>query len=113
VPPDLAQRGMTGQVVASELLDGLASLQRKTVTARPASTYANDWGGDIKVEIPETGISIGELNRYLRQWLGSETRISGEVVRTPTGVAVTARAEVYGLGVVSYIQFTLQSNYPV
>jgi tetratricopeptide (TPR) repeat protein len=92
VPPDLAQRGLTGQVAASHLLDRLAELQQATVTARPASTYANDWGGDIKVEIPETGVSIGELNRYLRQWLGSETRISGEMVRTSSGLAVTARA---------------------
>jgi tetratricopeptide (TPR) repeat protein len=92
VPPDLAQRGLTGQVVASQLLDRLADLQARTVTTRPASTYANDWGGDIKVEIPETGVSIGELNRWLREWLGSATRISGEVVHTPTGLAVTARA---------------------
>jgi tetratricopeptide (TPR) repeat protein len=92
VPPDLAQRGMTGQVVASELLDGLAALQAKTVTARPASSYANDWGGEIKVEIPETGVSIGELDRYLRDWLGAETRITGEVVRTSSGIAVTARS---------------------
>ena len=92
VPPDFASRGMTGQVVASQLLDKIADLQQKTVTQRPASTYANDWGGDIKVEIPETGVSIGELNRWLRQSLGRETRISGEVVRTPAGVAVTARA---------------------
>ena len=92
VPPDLAQRGLTGQVVASKLLDRLSELQAQTVTGRPASTYANDWGSDIKVEIPETGVSIGELNRYLRAWLGSETRISGEVVRTPSGLALTARA---------------------
>ena len=92
VPPDLAQRGITGQVIASQLLDKLALLQAATVTARPASTYANDWGGDIKVEIPETGVSIGELNRYLREWLGSPTRITGEVIHTPAGIAVTARA---------------------
>jgi tetratricopeptide (TPR) repeat protein len=92
VPPDLAQRGLTGQVVASQLLDRLAGLQKQTVSGRPGSTYANDWGGDIKVEIPETGVSIGELNRYLREWLGRETRITGEVVRTPAGLAVTARA---------------------
>jgi tetratricopeptide (TPR) repeat protein len=92
VPPELAQRGLTGQVVASQLLDRLSELQAQTVTARPASSYANDWGSDIKVEIPETGVSIGELYRYLRAWLGSGTRISGEVVRTPTGFAVTARA---------------------
>jgi tetratricopeptide (TPR) repeat protein len=91
VPPDLAQRGLTGQVAASQLLDRLAELQQQTVTTRPASTYANDWGGDIKVEIPETGVSIGELSRYLREWLGSQTRISGEIVRTPAGLAVTAR----------------------
>src|SRR5215831_17614452 len=44
VPPDLAQRGLTGQVVASELLDRLSGLQAQTVTARPASSYASDWG---------------------------------------------------------------------
>jgi tetratricopeptide (TPR) repeat protein len=91
VPPDLAQRGMTGQVVASKLLDRLSELQARTVTGRPASSYASDWGDDIKVEIPETGVSIGELNRWLRQWLGSGSRIGGEVVRTPAGLAVTAR----------------------
>ena len=32
------------------------------------------------------------MNRYLREWLGSETRVTGEVVHTPTGIAVTARA---------------------
>jgi tetratricopeptide (TPR) repeat protein len=92
VPPDFAQKGLNGQVVASQVLDRLSELQIQTVTDRPASTYANDWGGDIKVEIPETGVSLGELNRFLREWLGSQTRITGEVVRTAGEVAVTARA---------------------
>jgi tetratricopeptide (TPR) repeat protein len=92
VPPDLAQRGLTGQVVASQLLDKLARMQAETNSIRPANSYRNNWGDDIKVEIPETGISIGELNRYLRNWLGHETQISGEIYRTPTGIAVTARA---------------------
>ena len=92
VPPDLAQRGLTGQVVASQLLDRLSDLQAQTVTGRPASTYSNDWGHDIRIEIPETGISIGELNGFLRNWLGQQTRISGEVVHTAAGVAVTARS---------------------
>jgi tetratricopeptide (TPR) repeat protein len=92
VPPDLAQRGLTGQVVASRILDRLSELQEQTVTGRPASTYANDWGDEIKMEIPETGVSIGELNRYLREWLGHETRVTGEVVRTASGLQLTARA---------------------
>ena len=94
VPPDLAQRGLTGQVVAARVLDRLSELQTETVSIRPASTYARDWGDDIKVEIPETGVSVGELNRFLRQWLGDETRVSGEVVRTASGLSVTARAGV-------------------
>ena len=92
VPPDLAQRGLTGQVVASRVLDKLSEMQAETVSIRPASTYANDWGDDIKVEIPETGVSIGELNRWLREWLGGETRVTGEVVRTASGLQLTARA---------------------
>lgn len=91
VPPDVSQRGLTGHVVAAQVLDKLAALQAATASERPAQTYENNWGEDLKVEIPETGVSIGELSRYLRQWLGHQTRISGEVFRTPTGLTITAR----------------------
>ena len=92
VPPDLTQRGLGGEVIASQLLDKLSRMQQETNSIRPADTYRNNWGDDIKVEIPDTGISIGELNRYLRHWLGHETHITGEIYRTPSGIAVTARA---------------------
>ncbi len=92
VPPDLAAKGLTGEVVATQLLDRLSSLQAQTVSHRAPSSYANNWGNDIKVQIPDTGVSIGELNRYLRSWLGHETRISGEIYHTENGIAVTARA---------------------
>jgi predicted Zn-dependent protease len=91
-PPDMAARGLTGQVIASQVLDRLATLQNRTPTARAASTYSDNWGrDDIKVEIPQTGISIGDLNHYLREWLGHETHITGEVYRTDAGISVTAR----------------------
>src|SRR5206468_9321360 len=51
----------------------------------------NNWGDDIKVQIPSTGISIGEFNTYLHEWLGNRTHILGEVFRSPAGVSVTAR----------------------
>ncbi|HEX4078114.1 MAG TPA: hypothetical protein VHX61_04465 [Rhizomicrobium sp.] len=92
VPPDFAARGLNGEVVASQLLDKLTRMQSETNSIRPAGTYRNNWGDDIKVEIPDTGISIGELNRYLRHWLGHETHITGEIYRTPAGITVTARA---------------------
>jgi tetratricopeptide (TPR) repeat protein len=91
VPPDLVSRGLSGEVVASQLLDKLTRMQAETNSIRPAGTYRNNWGDDIKVEIPDTGISIGELNRYLRHWLGHETHITGEIYRVPAGIAVTAR----------------------
>jgi hypothetical protein len=94
VPPDLAARGLTGQVVATQMLDNLSDLQAQTLSIRAPSSYANDWGNDLKVEIPDTGVSIGELNNYLHKLLGHQTRISGEVVHTATGLAVTARSGV-------------------
>jgi len=91
VPPDLASRGLTGEVVASQLLDRLTAMQNATNSARPPQSYANNWGNDIKVQIPDTGVSIGEFNRYLQGWLGHETLIGGEVFRSANGVTVTAR----------------------
>lgn len=72
VPPYLASRSLTSEVVANQLLDKLTAIQNATQTARPAQYYANNWGNDIKVQIPDTGVSIGEFNRYLRNWLGHE-----------------------------------------
>jgi tetratricopeptide (TPR) repeat protein len=91
VPLDMTTKGLSGQVVASQMLDKLAVMQDATDSARPPQSYANNWGDNIKVEIPETGISIGELQNFLKGWLGRDTHISGEVWRTQTGIAVTAR----------------------
>ena len=91
-PPDLAAKGLTGQVLASQLQDRLNRLQAATNSARPEASYSHGWGEDVKVEIPETGVSIGELQRLLRGWLGHETKIGGEVYRTPTGLGLTVRA---------------------
>jgi len=92
VPPDMAARGLSGQVIASQLLDRFSYLQAQSNDIRTQSSFANDWSDDLKVEIPETGVSLGEFNRYLRRWLGHETHISGEVVRLDGGtIEVTAR----------------------
>ena len=57
-------------------------MQNATTSSRPPQSYASNWGNDLKVEIPETGVSIGELHRFLRDWLGHDTHISGEVWHT-------------------------------
>jgi tetratricopeptide (TPR) repeat protein len=91
VPPDMAARGLSGETIASQVQDRLAAIQEKTLTSRPASSYASNWGDDVKVQIPDTGMSIGEFYRLLVSWFGHETRISGEVYRTPQGVAIAVR----------------------
>jgi tetratricopeptide (TPR) repeat protein len=90
VPPDMTEKGLTGQVVAGKLQGRLIALQTATYSFRAPSSYANNWGNDIKVEIPDTGVSIGEIYRTLAAWLGHETHITGEVYRTVNGIAVSA-----------------------
>ena len=92
VPPDLAAKGLTGDVIATKVLDRLSAMQAQTSSRRAASSYANNWGENIKVQIPDTGVSVGELNRFLHEWLGNQTHITGEIYRTGKGVAITARA---------------------
>jgi tetratricopeptide (TPR) repeat protein len=91
VPDDLAQRGITGKVIARQVLDRLSAMQEQTLSMRAPSSYQNNWGEDFKVAIPETGVSIGELRRYLAVSLGHQTRITGEIFRSAGGLSVTAR----------------------
>lgn len=90
VPPDLAQKGVSGEVAASQLLDDL-NVMGQSPTSRPTNTYRNSWENDVRIEIPDTGVSIGEFQRALHALLGHETHISGSIYHTPDGVAVTAR----------------------
>jgi len=91
VPSDMAAKGLSGQVVASQMLDKLTVMQDANYSSRPQQSYEHNWGDNIKVEILETGVSIGELQQFLKGWLGHDTHITGEVWRTQTGIAVTAR----------------------
>ncbi|MBC7575921.1 MAG: hypothetical protein H7312_00955, partial [Tardiphaga sp.] len=59
VPPDLAQRGLTGQTMAAALADKLAEIDRTARSFRTTQTMTVNWGNDVKIQIPETGVSIG------------------------------------------------------
>ena len=92
VPPDLAARGLSGQVVAAKLSDKIAAMQTNTNSARAPRSYANGTDG-LKLEIPETGVSLSELDRFLRAKLGHDLHIGGEMVQQDKGaIALTARA---------------------
>jgi tetratricopeptide (TPR) repeat protein len=84
-PPGLAQHGITGSVVAAQVLDRLRAMQAETLTLRAEASLGSGWGGSVRVAIPNTGVSLGELRQYLVDWLGRETRVSGEVFEGPDG----------------------------
>jgi Tfp pilus assembly protein PilF len=95
VPPELAAKGLTSEVVATKVLDRLMLMQSLTSSQRAPRSYANSWDEKgIKLDVPETGVSLGELDAFLHQELGNDTHVSGEVVRTASGVSLTARAGV-------------------
>jgi len=92
VPSDMAANGLTGQVIASQLEGRLAWMQAHTDTMRAAETFKNSWTNDIKVQIPDTGVSIGEAYRALVGWLGHQTHISGAIWRTQGHLTVAVRS---------------------
>ena len=91
-PPMLVAQGLDGSVLAAKLLDGVKTLQGQASSARAPNTMKGAAEDDIKVEIPETGISVGELLKYLRAWLGHEAQVTGEVYLDGPNVVVTVRA---------------------
>jgi hypothetical protein len=91
-PPALATDGVTGKVLASGLLDVLTRIQAATRSNAEHRNLSNAWTGDIAIELPETGISIGQLERILKARFGHDQHIEGNLVKTRTGgLALTVR----------------------
>jgi tetratricopeptide (TPR) repeat protein len=84
-PPGLATRGIDGTVIASGLLDQLSQLQDATRSSTAARGLTGAWAGTIKLDVPETGISVGELSRLLKERFGHDVHIDGDLVETPAG----------------------------
>ena len=92
VPPSLAQQGLTGDVVAEDILGQLGRLNQ-TAFDPEALQISDGWSANSRVEIPRTGVSLDEIDRLLRRRLGHETHIRGAIVQTPNGVAISAHAD--------------------
>lgn len=91
MPPDLTAQGLTGQEMASQVQDSLNLMQSQTQSSRAPESFADAWARDISVQIPETGVSIGEVQRLLRGWLGQEKHVSGAVTHTAKGLRLVIR----------------------
>src|ERR1700689_1196134 len=93
-PAALADRGLTGKVVASGVLDELNRLQSATRTTAVKRELSTAWASEVKLAVPETGISIGEVSRVLKARFGHDLHINGDLVQTDAGaLALTVRGD--------------------
>jgi tetratricopeptide (TPR) repeat protein len=93
VPADMAEKGMTGTELAGDLSGRISDmLARYPASLYAQQAYRNNFSASIRIEIPQTGVSLSELDRFLRDKLGHDVHITGAVVHTSTGVKLTARA---------------------
>ena len=93
-PAALVANGLSGEVVAAGLLDKLNLLQDATRTNLAARVLSDAWSHDIKIELPETGISLGEVDRLIRARFGHDLHIGGDLIVSKSGgLALTVRGD--------------------
>lgn len=91
VPASLAADGLNGKVVAAGFLDVLTRIQDANHKSVLARNLSNTWTNEISIGVPETGVSIGQLERLIKIRFGHDQHIEGNLVRIPAGLALTVR----------------------
>jgi hypothetical protein len=91
-PPVLAAKGLSGKVLAAGLLDVLTRIQAASRSNAEGRSLSNAWTNEIAIDVPETGISIGQLERMIKTRFGHDQHIEGDLVLTEQGsLALTVR----------------------
>jgi tetratricopeptide (TPR) repeat protein len=85
IAPNIAPQVPSGKIVAAGLLDVLANIQAATRTNAERRLLSNAWTNEISIEVPETGVSFGQLERMLRTRFGHDQHIDGDLVQTDQG----------------------------
>jgi tetratricopeptide (TPR) repeat protein len=91
IAPNVAAQVPSGRIIAAGLLDELSRLQDATRSEIVGRDLSSAWESQVKLEVPQTGISLGEISRLLRERFGADVHIDGDLVATPTGLALTVR----------------------
>jgi len=91
VPPDIAEHQLDGEELAALVADRLADIDEHSQSFRASATYQTDWGHEIHIELPATGVSLGELDRVLRERLGHQTRIGGVLYHDSGALRLSVR----------------------
>ncbi|HEY1837109.1 MAG TPA: hypothetical protein VGG36_05605 [Rhizomicrobium sp.] len=92
VPPQFATAGVGGDVVAGDVTAKIATIRdlASMHSLKQAKDVQANRNEDVKVEIPDTGVSVAQAWRYLKSWLGHERHVSGNLRQLPNGpIALT------------------------
>ena len=91
VPEKLAERGITGQVIAKALFDELIK-RRELVTTLDSGELKGAWAENrADVAIPEAKFTLQSVFRYLRYMTGNEIAIDGEFILEGDDVTMKVR----------------------
>jgi tetratricopeptide (TPR) repeat protein len=94
VPKSLLDHGLTGRAAAAAMLDALERTERETRLAGGKRRIAEAWDEPIKLEIPETGLSVGDLANFLHDELSADIHVRGELEQLPDGtIALDIRGD--------------------
>jgi tetratricopeptide (TPR) repeat protein len=92
IAPNIAPQVPSGKIVAAGLLDVLTQIQAANKGSAEHRALSNAWTNEIAIEIPETGVSVGEIERTLRSRFGHDQHIDGDLVQNEKGgIALTVR----------------------
>ncbi len=92
IAPNIAAQVPSGRIVSAGLLDVLTRIQAATRSNAEHRALSNAWTSEISVDIPETGVSIGQLERMLKNRFGHDQHIAGDLVASGKGgLALTVR----------------------
>ena len=97
-PEPIAARGWTGTVLADELIDEIGrirSLADADSFARSDEVRKQSSAEDLRVEIPDTGLSLQQVVRYLHRTFGHERHMSAALVTVGDGL-VDLRVDIEG-----------------
>ena len=92
IAPNVAAQVPSGKIVAAGLLDVLTRIQAATRSGAEHRSLSSAWTNDIAIDVPETGISIGQLERTLKARFGRDQHIDGDLAQSEGGgLALTVR----------------------
>ena len=92
IAPNVAAQVPSGKIVAAGLLDVLTRIQAATRSGAEHRSLSSAWTNDIAIDVPETGISIGQLERTMKARFGHDQHIDGDLAQSAgDGLALTVR----------------------